>query len=53
MKKKLVLITIIIMCCNCVTSKKYHKKEKENIRKTDSILNDFKLSRSIDFNENY
>lgn len=53
MKKKLVLITIIIMYCNCVTSKKYTKKQEENIRKTDSILYDFKLSRSIDFNEDY
>ena len=53
MKKKLVLITIIIMYCNCVTSKKYTKKQEENIRKTDSILNDFKKSRSIDFNEDY
>ena len=53
MKKKLVLITIIIMYCNCVTSKKYTKKQEENIRKTDSILNDFKLGRSIDFNEDY
>jgi hypothetical protein len=53
MKKLITLIVIIILFFSCVSSKIYTAKEKENIRKIDSISNDFKNDLIVDFNEDF
>jgi hypothetical protein len=53
MKKIILTITVFSLSFSCVSLKKYTEKEKENIRKIDSISNDFKNDLILDFNEDF
>ena len=58
-KKKNVIIEyvmlsiLIVTLTACATNKSLNKLEKKNIKEIDSIVNKMKLSREIDFREEY
>ena len=48
----LILILVIVIISSCASKRNLTKKEKENIKKLDSIIYEEKLMREIDYREN-
>jgi hypothetical protein len=48
---KYIIIAFLLILCSCNSSKVYTEKEKSTIKKSDSLISDFKKDRILDYRE--